>query len=208
MAKAKKAQAKRKTLARKLAKAPKSAARKVSARKPAARKATTRKTTARKAPARKTSARKAPARKSAARAAAPGKVARQKPARSPQKFVASHLTGGSFEDGLRSYARYRDLGIAAATHGLAQAHVIQFIPPCRPEEVSKLHYHDVEFQMVYVLKGWMKAELDGEGAHVMQAGSCWIQPPKVHHKVLDYSDDCEVLEIILPAEFDTVELEK
>ena len=101
MAKAKKAQAKRKTLARKLAKAPKSAARKVSARKPAARKTTTRKTTARKAPARKTSARKAPARKSATRAAAPGKVAGQKPARPPQKFVASHLTDGSFEDGLR-----------------------------------------------------------------------------------------------------------
>jgi hypothetical protein len=41
----------------------------------------------------------------------------------------------------------------------------------------------------------------------MQTGSCWIQPPRIKHAVLDYSDDCEVLEIILPAEFPTVTLE-
>ena len=90
---------------------------------------------------------------------------------------------------------------------MVQAHVIRFVPPCRPEEVSKLHYHDVDFQMVYVLKGWMKTEFAGQGAHTMHAGSCWIQPPRIEHKVLDYSDDCEVLEIILPADFETVELE-
>jgi len=90
---------------------------------------------------------------------------------------------------------------------MVQAHVIRFIPPCRPEEVSKLHYHDVDFQMVYVLKGWIKTEFDGEGSVVMQCGSAWIQPPRIKHKVLDYSDDCEVLEIILPADFKTVELE-
>ena len=41
----------------------------------------------------------------------------------------------------------------------------------------------------------------------MYEGSCWLQPPKIKHTVLDYSHDCELLEIILPAEFDTVELE-
>ena len=90
---------------------------------------------------------------------------------------------------------------------MVQAHVIRFVPPCRAEEVSKLHYHEVDFQMVYVLKGWIKSEFDGQGAIVMRSGSCWIQPPRIEHKVLDYSDDCEVLEIILPADFKTVELE-
>ena len=42
---------------------------------------------------------------------------------------------------------------------------------------------------------------------MMRAGSAWIQPPCIEHVVLDYSDDCEVLEIILPADFATVELE-
>ena len=41
----------------------------------------------------------------------------------------------------------------------------------------------------------------------MHVGSCWLQPPNIRHVVLDYSDDCELLEIILPADFDTVELD-
>jgi mannose-6-phosphate isomerase-like protein (cupin superfamily) len=128
-------------------------------------------------------------------------------ARPKQAFTASHVSEGDFKEGLRRYAKYRDLGISRATNGMVQAHVIRFVPPCRPEEVSKRHYHDVDFQMVYVLKGWIKTELDGQGEIVMRAGSCWIQPPRIEHKVLDYSDDCEVLEIILPADFKTVELE-
>ena len=134
------------------------------------------------------------------------KAARARP-RPKQRFVVSHPREEDFDSGLRRYAQYRDLGIADATGGMVQAHVIRFVPPCRPEEVSKLHYHEVDFQMVYVLKGWIKTEFDGEGAIVMQKGSCWIQPPRIEHKVLDFSDDCEVLEIILPADFTTVELE-
>ena len=129
-------------------------------------------------------------------------------ARPSQRFVVSHHREEDFQVGLRAYANYRDLGIARATNGLVRAHVIRFVPPCRPEEVSKRHYHDVEFQMIYVLKGWIKTELDGQGAIVMQAGSAWIQPPRIEHVVLDYSDDCEVLEVILPADFATVELEQ
>jgi quercetin dioxygenase-like cupin family protein len=125
----------------------------------------------------------------------------------PQTFNVSHHREEDFAVGLRRYAAYRDLGMAKATDGKVQAHVIRFVPPCRPDEVSKLHYHDVEFQMIYVLKGWIKTELEGEGTHVMRAGSCWLQPPRIQHKVLDYSDDCEVLEIVLPADFKTVELE-
>ncbi|MFZ0401035.1 MAG: cupin, partial [Pseudolabrys sp.] len=33
-----------------------------------------------------------------------------------------------------------------------------------------------------------------------------IQPPKIKHTVLGYSDDCELLEIVLPADFETVTL--
>ncbi|MFZ0606797.1 MAG: cupin domain-containing protein [Xanthobacteraceae bacterium] len=123
-----------------------------------------------------------------------------------QVFIASHHTPDAFEAGLRRYAHYRDLGIAAATNGLARAHVIKMIPPCDPAEVSKRHFHDVEFQMVYVLKGWIKGEYDGEIV-TMREGSCWLQPPKIKHTVLGYSDDCELLEVILPADFETVELD-
>jgi Cupin domain len=148
------------------------------------------------------------------RVTASGKRARKPAAKSPAKaepreqtFVVSHHAPEAFETGLRRYAHYRDLGIAAATNGLARAHVIKMVPPCDPAEVSKRHYHDVEFQMVYVLKGWIKGEYEGQGVVTMREGSCWLQPPKIKHAVLDYSEDCELLEIILPADFATVELE-
>jgi mannose-6-phosphate isomerase-like protein (cupin superfamily) len=151
-----------------------------------------------------------PARRAARKAPRPRRAAAARTkakARPKQKFTASHFREEDFQTGLREYAKYRDLGISKATGGMVQAHVIRLVPPCIPEEVSKLHYHDVDFQMVYVLKGWMKSEFEGQGPVLMREGSCWIQPPRIKHKVLDYSDDCEVLEIILPAKFDTVTLE-
>ena len=151
--------------------------------------------------------RKNPARKTGARRAVKAKAAAKPKARRSHKFTFSHHRDEDFDQGLRTYAKYRDLGVAPATGGMVQAHVIRMLPPFRPEEVSKPHYHDVEFQMIYVLKGWMTTEFEGEGTHTFHAGSCWIQPPKIKHTVLGYSDDCELLEIVLPAEFDTVMLE-
>ncbi|MEK9283387.1 MULTISPECIES: cupin domain-containing protein [unclassified Bradyrhizobium] len=137
----------------------------------------------------------------------PAKSSARKAARPKQRIAVSHHREEDFKaDGLRAYAQYRDLGISDATHGLAQAHVIRLLPPCNPAEVSKLHYHDVEFQMVYVLKGWVKTYMDGQGETLMTQGSAWTQPPKIKHMILDYSDDVELLEVILPAEFKTVEL--
>ena len=151
--------------------------------------------------------------KSTARKIIEAKAVTSKPppkpaARRPKQRIAiSHHRDEDFKaDGLRTYAQYRDLGIADATNGLAQAHVIRLIGPCNPAEVSKLHFHDVEFQMVYVLKGWIKTYLEGQGETLMKQGSCWTQPPRIKHLIMDYSDDVELLEVILPAEFKTVEL--
>jgi hypothetical protein len=157
---------------------------------------------------------KSPPRKTAAKSTARKKLktkARGAPAakraRPKQSIAISHYRDEDFKaDGLRTYAQYRDLGIADASHGLAQAHVIRLIGPCNPAEVSKLHFHDVEFQMVYVLKGWVKTYIEGQGETLMKQGSAWSQPPRIKHMILDYSDDVELLEVILPAEFKTVEL--
>jgi hypothetical protein len=123
-----------------------------------------------------------------------------------QVFTVSHLNQDDFKvDGLRAYARYRDLGIAAATGGMCQAHVIRFTPPCT-DEVRKRHRHTTDLQLVYVLQGWIKNEFEGHGEQMMSAGSCWLQPSGIEHTVLDYSADCEVLEIVVPAEFATEEV--
>jgi quercetin dioxygenase-like cupin family protein len=150
--------------------------------------------------------RKAKAKAKKAKAKSKKKKAAKRGKARAQKFAFSHHRDEDFAQGLRRYAKYRDLGIAPATGGMVQAHVIRMVPPFRPEEVSTPHYHDVEFQMVYVLKGWMTTEFEGEGTHTFRAGSCWIQPPKIKHTVRGYSDDCELLEIVLPADFETVTL--
>jgi quercetin dioxygenase-like cupin family protein len=124
-----------------------------------------------------------------------------------QRFHVKHERRQDFDQGLRSYASYRDLGLAEPTTGMVQAHVIRMIAPCDPKVVSKWHYHDVNLQFIYVLKGWIKNEFEVNGVHTMKQGTCWLQPPKIRHRVLDYSADCELLEIVLPAKFDTVELE-
>ena len=169
---------------------------------PAAKSAALKKSPARKA-AKKTAA-KSTARK---KLKAKGREVPVKRARPKQRIAISHYRDEDFKaDGLRAYAHYRDLGIAKASQGLAAAHVIRLIGPCNPAEVSKLHFHDVDFQMVYVLKGWIKTYMEGQGETLMQQGSAWTQPPRIKHLILDYSDDVELLEVILPAEFKTVEL--
>jgi hypothetical protein len=147
---------------------------------------------------------RARAKKVAVRKSAPKAKARPK-----QKFsVHRYSEDGYKSDGLRTYAKYRDLGVLKATNGMALAHVIRFLPPFEPKVVSKLHLHDVDLQMIYVLKGWISTDVEGEGPLKMHAGDAWLQPPRCKHKVTGYSDDCEVLEIVLPGNFKTVELEK
>ena len=116
-----------------------------------------------------------------------------------QPSAGSRLQGGRTAV---VWALYRDLGIAAATAGLARAHVIRFVPPCT-DAVRKRHLHRTDLQLVYVLKGWIKNEFEGHGEQMMSTGSCWLQPSGIEHTVLDYSPDCEVLEIIVPADFPT-----
>lgn len=119
-----------------------------------------------------------------------------------QEFYYQHADEAEFVEGFRSYAHYKDLGLSKPTGGLVQAHLVRLFGECT-DEVRKTHYHDTCFQMVYVLKGWEKIQAEGHEPVTMKEGSVWIQPPGINHVVLDYSDGLEVLEIILPAEFDT-----
>ena len=142
---------------------------------------------ARKKASKKAQPRKTASRKGNVRHAVKAKTrAKKKP---KQKFHVSHHNEADFDQGLRTYAKYRDLGLSGATGGMVQAHVIRFIPPFKAEDVSTPHFHDVDLQMIYVLKGWYKTEFEGEGVHTFRAGACWLQPPRIKHTVLGYSDD-------------------
>lgn len=121
-----------------------------------------------------------------------------------QAFTIAHADDGKFEGaGLRPFFEYRDLGIKGATKGAYGAHVIRAVPDM--ESPAIWHTHDLDFQMVYVLKGWVVFEYEGQGEQMMRAGSCVLQPPGIRHREVRHSDDLEMLEIISPAEFATAE---
>jgi quercetin dioxygenase-like cupin family protein len=123
------------------------------------------------------------------------------------RFHVSHRKNGKFERrGLRSYFEYRDLGIKRATRGKVVAHVIRARPGKAPH--GEWHYHDVNVQFVYVLKGWVLFEYEGVGEMMMKAGSCFYQPPRIRHRELKHSRDLEMIEIVSPAVFRTSSAEK
>jgi quercetin dioxygenase-like cupin family protein len=80
-------------------------------------------------------------------------------------------------------------------------HVIRARPGKAPH--GDWHWHDVDVQFVYVLKGWVKMEYEGIGKMTMKAGSCFYQPPRIRHRELAHSRNIEMIEMVSPANFKT-----
>jgi quercetin dioxygenase-like cupin family protein len=119
----------------------------------------------------------------------------------PTRTMVRHAAESGFDAGLRAFFEYRDLGIREATHGAFGAHVIRAVPGRHAE--PKWHTHDLAFQMVYILKGWVRFEYEDIGEVELRPGDCVHQPPRIRHRELAHSDDLELIEITGPAEFET-----
>ena len=118
----------------------------------------------------------------------------------PATTVRHHDEAG-FDAGLRQFFAYRDLGVAGASAGAFGAHVIRAVPGEHP--AAKWHTHTLDFQMVYVLRGWVEFEYADIGHVRMEAGSSVYQPPGLPHREVAHSDDLEMLEVTSPATFET-----
>ena len=124
-----------------------------------------------------------------------------------QLFSANLAKNAVYKTGLRSFMEYRDLGIEQATHGQFRAHVIRIKKEsagAHELHTTGLHRHLCDFQMFYVLNGWIKFVYENEGEHTFVKGDCILQPPGIVHNELDCSDDVEILEIYSPAVHPTV----
>ena len=122
---------------------------------------------------------------------------------SEQTFVVSRAKDADFRtDGLRSFFAYRDLGIDGATGGKFLAQVIRARDAV--SERGGVHHHSLDFQMIYILKGWITFEYDGQGEVRLEAGDSALQPNGIRHELIACSEDLELLEITAPADFPTV----
>ena len=123
------------------------------------------------------------------------------------KFAINRPSTSRFKQrGLRNYFEYRDLGITRATGGKVVAHLIRARAGKAPH--GRWHRHDCKLQFVYVLKGWAVFEYEGVGRVTMKRGTCFYQPPNIRHREIRHSQDLEMIEIVAPADFRTVSLER
>jgi mannose-6-phosphate isomerase-like protein (cupin superfamily) len=106
--------------------------------------------------------------------------------------------------GLRDFFMYRDLGVAAATHGRILAQLVRAnLAP--PSTGTGWHRHDAEFHIVIMLKGWARF-MYNDKLTLVKIGDCVHQRPGIVHDLFDYSPDMEFLEIIGPADYKTIEV--
>ena len=118
------------------------------------------------------------------------------------RFHVSHAAGADWIVGLRDYFEYRDLGMVERTGGKLRGHVIRPRGSCPGQ--GDLHYHNVDFQMVYVLEGWARVYFEDVGEVRLEKGSCMYQQPGIVHRVIEWSDDYTVIELLVPADPETV----
>jgi len=121
-----------------------------------------------------------------------------------KRSIVNHVGPDSFDkDGLRPFFEYRSLGLEELTGGKVGAQVLRAKPGQHAD--APRHSHTLEFQFIYVLKGWAIFDYEGYGEHKLVARSTVYQPPGIARKEIDHSEDFEVLEITMPADFATNE---
>ena len=98
----------------------------------------------------------------------------------------------------RAGMQYRDL-IPGRLGGAVIASHIR-IPHGGPVP-DMVHYHAIVFQLIYCRRGWFDLVYEDQGPPFrLEAGDCVIQPPRIRHRVLESSDNGEVIELGVPAE--------
>ena len=98
----------------------------------------------------------------------------------------------------RAGMQYRDL-IPGRLGGAVIASHIR-IPKGGPVP-DMVHFHTVTFQLIYCRRGWFDLVYEDQGPPFrLEAGDCVVQPPKIRHRVLESSDNGEVIELGVPAE--------
>ena len=93
---------------------------------------------------------------------------------------------------------YRDLIDERLGGSIIASHIRIPVGGPVPDQV---HFHTIGFQLIYCLSGWVRLVYEDQGEpFLLEAGDCVTQPPKIRHRVLEASDNLEVLEICVPAE--------
>ena len=121
----------------------------------------------------------------------------------PHTFCVSRSTDATWSQGLRNFFEYRELGINEATNGQYNAQILRVKNPAPEFPHTAQHTHDLDFQMFYVLKGWIRFTYEGHGEFTFRPGDSCLQPPGIVHDEIACSDDLELIQFTSPAKYAT-----
>jgi quercetin dioxygenase-like cupin family protein len=97
----------------------------------------------------------------------------------------------------RAGMAYRDLVPSRLGGAIIASHIR--VPDGKVPDM--VHFHKVGFQLIFCVKGWVDVLYEDQGGlRRIHAGDCFIQPPRIRHRVMEAGDDIEVIEIGVPAE--------
>ncbi len=112
-------------------------------------------------------------------------------------FEYTIFNNNSWKNG-RAGMQYRDL-IPSRYGGFVVASHIKVNTIGKVKD--RVHFHDVEFQALYCLKGKVKLTYENQEEFILfKSGECILQPPNIKHKVIETYEPLEVIELTMPAE--------
>jgi quercetin dioxygenase-like cupin family protein len=121
------------------------------------------------------------------------------------KVVVSRNSQDSWKAGAgrRSFIEYRDFGMVEATGGKLNIQGSLVREGSKAPETG-WHYHTCDFQVVYVLEGWVDMEFEPDNVIRLIAGDCVNIPPGQPQNERAISDNFRALEIRSPRDIGTV----
>jgi len=105
--------------------------------------------------------------------------------------------------GPRAFFKYRDLGMREATAGRIHTHVVRATG--EPGEGTDWHYHSMA-QWFMIVGGTSDIRVEDKPRQTLIVGDtmCIGAGPRMRHNVAPFSGDYAVLEMCVPAEYETV----
>ncbi len=117
-------------------------------------------------------------------------------------FEVQPLSQAVWGKGGRSFVEYRDLGAVDATDGQIRFEHDRVVGSAA-EMQTGWHCHHLDLQFVYVLRGWLRLKVQGMADMLINEGDALILPGGLPHDETSFSDDYEVLHILVPPKYDT-----
>jgi mannose-6-phosphate isomerase-like protein (cupin superfamily) len=122
------------------------------------------------------------------------------------KLAVSEQKSATFVPGRRAFFQYRELGVTEATQGRMRAQVTS--AKSAMDRETGWHYHTCEMQFVYILRGWIDLEFQGDTLRRLGPGDSVMIPGGLPHQEIATSSDLELVEVSVPAEMGTVNCDR